>query len=56
MIMKMIDNESFADKFKSEKVGDYAYTLADTNDSILGDVELDEIIKQYREWISYAVQ
>ena len=56
MIMKMIQNESFADKFKSEKVGDYAYTLADTNDSILGDVELDEIIKQYREWISYAVQ
>lgn len=55
LIQKIIENGEFANRFASEKVGDYSYNLrVDEGREILGDAELDTIIRQYRPGISYA--
>jgi hypothetical protein len=55
LIQKLIDDKSFANKFSSEKIGDYNYSLIVEDDKIFGDPELDMIVRQYRGWINYAV-
>ena len=51
MITKIIDDEAFAEKFNSQKIGDYTSTVAlrgDKEFAITGDKELDVLIKRYR--------
>lgn len=55
LIQKLIEDKVFANKFSSEKVGDYNYSLIVEDDKIFGDTELDMIVRQYRGWINYAV-
>jgi hypothetical protein len=56
LIQKILKDESFANKLRSEKVGNYSYNLlTDKKGYILGDMELDLIIKQYTDWGGYAV-
>lgn len=59
LIEKILEDGDFADKMKSEKIGDYSYTVADAGGenavSITGDKALDLIIKQYQEWSYGAV-
>jgi len=55
LIQKILEDGSFANKFKSEKAGDFSYMIADQDAKILGDMELDRIIKQYKEPLTYAV-
>lgn len=54
IIQKIAVDKSFAAKFNSETIGDYSYTKADGVDSILGDEELDAIIRQEREPLLYG--
>ena len=56
-IKKIIEDEEFAERFNSEKIGDYSSTLAlrgDKEFAITGDKELDIIIRQYRNNLFYA--
>ena len=59
LIEKIVTDGDFADKMKSEQIGDYSYTLAEAGGqskvSITGDVALDMIFKQYQEWSYGAV-
>jgi len=58
LIQKIIDDKAFAQKFQSERVGDYQYemrrNLQSGEEEITGDFELDRIIKQFRSWLSYG--
>ena len=55
LIQKIIENGEFANKFIAEKAGDYSYNLrVDEGREILGDGELDTIIRQYRPGMTYA--
>jgi len=56
LIQKMLKEKTFAPKFESEKVGEYNYKiLAEAKEMITGDFEFDNIIRQYCDWIGYAV-
>lgn len=55
MIQKIVEDGEFANKFSSEKLGDYTYQLLEKEASFLADVELDAIIKRYKVWVNYAV-
>ena len=51
MICKIIDDDAFAEKFNSQKIGDFSSTVAlrgDKEFAITGDKELDVLIKRYR--------
>ena len=55
MIQKIIEEGGFANKMENEKAGDYTFKLLmDKRGLILGDFELDAIVRQYRDKIRYA--
>jgi hypothetical protein len=54
LIKKLVDDKAFANKFSSEKIGDYNYSLIVEDDKIFGDVELDSIVRQYQDVIKYG--
>lgn len=55
MILKIIKDKAFAEKFSSSNVGDFSYTLNKIEGySPTGDYELDTIIRQYRDWFRYG--
>jgi len=58
LIQKLINDGSFSNKFESEKIGDYSYKLKTDSkgNKILGDDELDLIVDQYREAVTYAAK
>lgn len=55
MIAKIITDDSFAERFSSENVGDYSASVASDRYPVTGDRELDMIIRQYSNWVVYAV-
>lgn len=54
MIKKMVEDETYAERFQSESIGDYSMSLAGDAYPITGDREMDLIIKNYRTWIHYV--
>jgi len=56
IIQKIMEDGKFANNFESEKIGDYNYKLLiDKNKDVLADNELDCIVRQYSDWVGYAV-
>ena len=57
LIGKILEDGSYANGYKSEKIGDFSYTMPDTSNfsMSLGDKELDLIVRQYKDLITYVV-
>lgn len=60
LIKKILEDDSFAEKYSAETIGDYSKALnaggLGINERLFtGDRELDLIIKQYKGWMTYAV-
>lgn len=48
MIKKMVEDSTFANKFSTEKLGDYTYQLLKSEMNFVADYELDRIIQLYQ--------
>jgi len=53
LIMKILQDGGLSQKYSAETIGDYNYTLKEAEGEILGDPELDLIIKEYTNWSFY---
>jgi len=54
LIQKIINDKTYAEKLKSESIGDYSYTNKEGENDIFGDFELDNIVQQYRSPLNYG--
>jgi len=54
LIQKIIEDKTFAEKVKTEKIGDYSYENKASDLDIFGDAELDNIVLQYRSPLNYG--
>ena len=56
-IQKILRDESFTEKMKTEKIGNWSGSLLlnEKGDNPTGDFELDLIIRNYREQITYGI-
>jgi len=60
LIKKMVEDETFAERFSSESIGDYSRNLNIGSTEVggkflIGDRELDLIVRQYKAWVLYGV-
>lgn len=55
LIEKCMNDGAVGNKFSSERVGSYSYSLINDQTAEVGDFELDSIVKQYRPVLGYAI-
>jgi hypothetical protein len=55
MIQKIAQDKAIMQKFESFRVGDFSYTSKEDKAKVIGEPEIDTILRQYRRVIGYGV-